>query len=339
MLFAGSDDGVYRFSGIDASDESTPTQVLDSGRVLRLRTFDARDGLFAATTTGLFHSPDGEAWTDLGVPEDRVYAVGASGDGSRLYAGTRPAHVYVAEQETAGGPDDPDGPDDSGDSDDSDDFDSRQWRECEGFQTLPSREEWRLPRHEDLAQVRDVHADPAAPDRIVAGVEVGGVHVSDDGGETWAERREGVNDDIHELHVVGPGEYVAATGFGLFRTTDGGESWTRLDEGFDQRYFRTAFSVDGTVYAAGALANSSTWDDPAADPELFALRDDTLERVAFPAPDETVTGTTAVDGALVVATHRGSVFARRGDEWDRVGDLPVAADQTGRYTPLARFEG
>jgi hypothetical protein len=330
MLLAGSDDGVYRFSDLDGSADRTAERTLASGRVMRLRTFDTLAGAFAATTTGLFHSPDGETWVDLGVPTEAVYGVGALPDG-RLYAGTRPARVYVGEFEygaDAGEPDDV-GP-------------AVEWRECEGFQTLPSREEWRLPRHDDLAQVRDLHHDPADSDRLVAGVEVGGVHVSDDGGETWVERRgddgDGVDDDVHELHVVGPGEYVAATGFGLFRTTDAGESWTRLDEGVDQRYFRTAFSLDGVAYAGGALANSSTWDDPDADPELFAVRDGSVERVGLPVADETVTGMTAVDGALAVATHRGSVFVRGDGSWERIRDLPVPGDLTGRYTPVTRIE-
>jgi len=327
MLLAGSDDGVYRFETIDGTAEPAPTKVFDSGAVQRLRTFDAVGGtrstdVFAATKTGLGYSPDGETWTDLGVPTETVYSVGASADGDRLYAGTRPARVYVAD---VGG-------------DDGFDSDAVEWRECDDFQELPSREEWQLPRHENVAQVRDVHPDSAAADRVVAGVEVGGVHASDDGGETWEERRTGVDDDIHELRVVGPGEYVAATGFGLFRTTDGGDSWTRLDDGVDQRYFRSVCEVDGVVYAGGALENSSTWNDPDADPELFAIGGDTVEPVDFPRPDETVTGMTSVDGDLVVGTHRGSVLARRNGGWDAVGDLPVGADQTGLYTPLTSVE-
>lgn len=320
MLLAGSDDGMYRLPD-RGSEESTADQVLASGRVMRLQTFDALDGVFAATTTGLFHSPDGEAWTDLAVPEERVYSVGALPDG-RLYAGTRPARVYAGTVESGAN------------AEASGDGLAVTWRECEGFQALPSREEWRLPRHESLAQVRDLHGD-AGSERLVAGVEVGGVHVSDDGGETWTERRDGVDDDIHELRVVGPGEYVAATGFGLYRSTDSGASWTRLDEGHDQRYFRSVVAVGDTVYAGGALANSSTWDDPEADPELFVCRETGVEPVAFPRPTETVTGMTADGDDLIVGTHRGSVLARRDGAWTAVGTVPTNGELTGRYTPLA----
>ncbi|MFC4358159.1 hypothetical protein ACFO0N_09380 [Halobium salinum] len=338
MVLVGSDDGVYRVPTSEVAGTADPveaTKTLDSGRVMRLRRFDGVSGAFAATTTGLYRY-DGDRWTGLGVPRERVYAVGAAADGDRLYAGTRPAHVYVADVDGRGTP-----------------TEASDWRELWGFQELPSRDEWQLPRHDDLAQVRDLHADPETSDRVVAGVEVGGVHVSDDGGETWTERRDGVDDDVHELHVTGAGEYVAATGFGLFRTSDAGRNWTRLDEDVPQRYFRAVFALDGTTYAAGALAHSATWDDDDADPALFAVRDDaigvaesggasddgdseggTLERLPLPRDDETVTGMTAVGDDLLVATHRGSLFVRRADGWGDAGAFPVDDSVTGRYTPL-----
>lgn len=320
MLLAGTDDGVHRLDGIDDKEAAVRT-VLDAGSVMRLRSFTAFDGVFGATETGLYHSPDGEAWTTLDVPREKVYAVGAAPDG-RLYAGTRPAHVYVAH---------PEGEDDLGDL---------SWRECDGFQNLPSREEWRLPRHEDLAQVRDLHVHPDAPDRVIAGVEVGGVHVSEDRGETWTERRGDAHDDVHELAVLGADEYVVATGYGLFHSDDAGRSWTRLDEGYDQRYFRSLGIVGDAVYAGGALAHTSTWLEPDADPELFVWRGgERAEPVDHPHSDETVTGITAVDGDAVVATHRGSVLRRRPDGWTVVGSLPAPDDFAGSYTPLLWVEG
>jgi hypothetical protein len=290
MLLIGSDDGVYRVTGLDRP-ESRATRVHETGRVRRVRAFEGLAGVFATTETGLYHSLDGETWTSLDGPGEKVYAVGASPDGDRLYVGTRPAHLYVAR---------PDG-DEPGED--------LTWEELDGFRELPSRDEWRLPRHENLAQVRDVHVPPEAPDRVVVGVEVGGVHVSENRGETWTERRDGANSDVHELHLMGPDEFVAATGFGLYHTTDAGRSWTRLDETHEQRYFRTVFAVDGVVYAGGALANSSTWNDADADaaPELFVSRDgETIDPVEHPRPDETVTGLTAVDGRAVAATRGGN---------------------------------
>jgi photosystem II stability/assembly factor-like uncharacterized protein len=209
-LYVGSGDGVYRVPADGAFDHAQVEHVLESERVMRLESFPSLNGLLAATAGGLSYSPDGDTWRDLEVPEPGVYSVGASPDGSRLYAGTRPAAIYVADVagEMADG--------------------ELDWRELDAFQDLPSRDDWQLPRHEDLAQVRDVHA--LEEERLVAGVEVGGVHVSDDGGRSWVERRDGMDDDVHELHVVDSETWIAACGFGAFRTDDAGESWTRLDE-------------------------------------------------------------------------------------------------------------
>ncbi|MFT4882560.1 MAG: hypothetical protein ACI8U4_000054 [Natronomonas sp.] len=323
MLLAGTADGLYRITGLDDMGETTTEVALDAGAVMRIRSFDAFEGVFAATETGLYYAADGaeNGWTNLGVPREKVYAVGAGPDG-RLYAGTRPAHLYVAETADRTGLDD-----------------ELEWRELDAFQDLPSRDDWRLPRHENLAQVRDVHVPSGASERVVAGVEVGGVHVSDDGGETWTERRDVVHDDIHELHVIGPEEFVAATGFGLFRTTDAGRSWTRLDEGYDQRYFRSVFAVDGAIYTGSALAHTATWDEADADPELFVSRaGESLEPVAHPRSDETVTGITAIGGAPVAATHHGTVLRGQDGDWTVAESLPVTDDFAGSYTPLLWVE-
>ncbi|MFB6071238.1 MAG: WD40/YVTN/BNR-like repeat-containing protein [Halanaeroarchaeum sp.] len=319
MLYAGSDDGVYRVDGIDEAGASRTTKVLDSGRVMRVRSFDGVEGLFAATASGLYHAADGEDWSRLDVPRESVYAVGASPDGSRLYAGTRPAHVYAASLEDGRVPDDP------------------EWNEREAFQELPSREEWHTPRHENLAHVRSLETHPDRPDRVVAGVEVGGVHLSDDHGRTWTERRTGTHDDVHELFVVGPEEFLTATGFGLFRTADAGRSWTRLDEHVDQRYFRSVFARDGTIYAGGGPSASPNWDD---DPEhvLLVGPPDDLQPVETPRPDELAIGWTVTDGDVLAGTHRGTLLREADSTWRVAGTVPTPGQLRGRYLPLEWVE-
>lgn len=297
-LLIGTDSGVFY---ADDTTFENAERVLDSGRVLRVRQFDAAQGIFAATKTGLYRSYDGgETWADLEMPQKEVYSVVASPDGNRIYAGTHPAHLYVSTD------------------------DGESWRELTGFQELPSRDEWYTPRHRNEAHVRSLGVHPDTPDRVIAGVEVGGVHVSDDRGETWEERRNGVHDDIHHVLVLEASEYVASCGGGLYRTRDAGVSWTRLDSDLEHRYFREAFFHDGVLYAAAARSSPGTWrGERGADAALFESQDygDTFEQVAYPGePDEVVLAWTATNGKVVAGTNEGRVLLRGGEgTWETSG--------------------
>jgi len=308
MLIAGTHDGVYRVSGIDEPGEFEYEKVLDTNPAMHVWGFDALDGVFAATRSGLYRSLNGDDWTDLGVPHEEVYSVVATPAGERLYAGTHPAHLYAC---TAFSEDSTPSPV------------KCDWREVDGFQDLPSRDEWYTPRHRNEAHIRSVGTHPDAPGRLVAGVEAGGVHLSDNDGETWEERTTDVLDDIHHLLVRGADEYVASTGFGLHRTTDTGQSWTRLDEGIEQRYFREAIDHDGVLYTGAAMGPSPHWDD-GADAVLLEARDgQTLEAVDSPRSNEVVLAWTVVGGEVIAGTNNGTLLRQRGGEWTIVGELPV----------------
>ena len=300
-LLIGTREGVFRSADGTLADVE---QVLDSGNTLRVRTFEAQESVFATTKTGLYRSEDdGATWENLGVPREEVFSVVVSPDGNRLYAGTHPAHLHVSSD------------------------DSETWTELDGFQDLPSRDEWHTPRHRNEAHIRSLGVHPDAPERVIAGVEVGGVHISDDNGETWTERSEDVQNDVHHVLVLGADEYVVSCGGGLYRTRDSGQSWTRLDDDVDHRYFREAFAADGRLYAAAARGPPGTWQgENGTDAALFESRDagETLESVSYPgAPEEFVLAWTALDGRMVAGTNEGRVIVRENDGWTMVGTVPA----------------
>lgn len=300
ILLIGTNKGIYR-AAVDDIDQ--PTQVLESKHVLRIRRF-GKD-IFAATRSGLFYSVDrGKTWSNLKVPRQEVYSVFKNIGSNKLYAGTHPAHLYASE--------------DHGNS----------WHELEGLQKLPSRESWRLPRHRNEAHVRSLGNHPEAPGRLVAGIEVGGIHVSEDAGETWTERRDGLHDDIHHVLIVGVEEYIASTGGGLYRTRDAGRSWTRLDSNLDHTYFREAFASGGRLYAAAARSAPPAWGGKrGTDSALFESTDggDHFESVPFPGqPEDFILSWTAPakdDDHVIAGTRDGNILHRTNDKWLQIGSL------------------
>jgi len=302
-LLIGTRDGVFRSADVPVED---PKQVLDSGDTPRVRTFSAVDGVFAATKSGLYRSRDeGQTWENLAVPREEVYSIVASTDGERLYAGTHPAHLYVSTDEGA------------------------TWDELEGFQDLPSRDEWHTPRHRNEAHIRSLTVHPEVPNRVIAGVEVGGIHISDDRGETWTERRDGVHGDVHHVLVLGPDSYIASTGDGLYRTDDVGQSWSRLDTDLDHRYFREAFELNGRLYAAAARSSPGTWrGENGAEAVLVESTDtgETFEERPYPGgPAEIILAWTVLDGDVVAGTNGGRLIHREPDgTWADAGQVPAS---------------
>nr|WP_252490748.1 glycosyl hydrolase [Natronococcus sp. CG52] len=310
-LLIGTQDGVYR-SRSDVLDDVE--RVLDSGVTLRVHTFGDH-GSYVTSKTGLYRSVDGGiTWDHLDVPQTEVYAVTASPDGTRLYAGTHPARLYVSTNN------------------------GKTWTELGGFQKLPSRDQWHTPRHRNESHVRSLGVHPDAPDRVIAGVEVGGVHVSDDSGETWSERRAGLESereddlqyDVHHVSVITAEEYVVSCGGGLYRTRDTGHSWTRLDADLRGPYFQEAFSSQDTLYAAAqtlppTLPMGSRYGKRDTNASLFESTDggDTFESKPYPgARDEFVSAWTVADGRVLAGTTEGRVIVRGNDTWTTLGYVP-----------------
>jgi len=204
----------------------------------------------------------------------------------------------------------------------------RSWRERESFRALPSRESWYTPQDDTTAQVSSLAIHPDAPERVFAGVERGGVFRSDDGGDTWTEQREGVDEDVHHLLMITAGTVVASTGDGLYRTEDGARSWTRLDAGHSRRYFDEALLYDGVLYTSAARGPPPSWGGPAgADAALFESTDtgDTLEQVPVPSGNREIVHAWGVhDDTVVGGTNDGSVLRRTPDGWTQAAEIPAA---------------
>ncbi len=179
-----------------------------------------KDVVYAGTQgRGILRSEDrGKTWRAAGLEGKIVKSMAVSPhDSGKLYAGTNPARVYVSH--------------DSGDS----------WIELESFRRIPGRWWWFSPAEKPYtAYVSAIALSPETPDVILAGIELGGVVRSRDGGETWSGHRKGALRDCHSLifhSTDGRLAYEAGgSGGGAASSRDGGKTWSKMKVGLDRNY-------------------------------------------------------------------------------------------------------
>jgi hypothetical protein len=178
-----------------------------------------REGvILAGTENGIFRSDDeGQTWEEVsnGLTTPHVRWMAFHPDISNLeFAGTEPANIFVSNN---GG---------------------ESWRACPEVASLRDKFNWSLPYSPEAGCVRGFAFHGS---RVYAAVEVGGVLVSNNHGETWqlAEGSDGNPDlegppeplvypDVHslEVHPSSPEVVYAPTGGGFYRSHDGGKTWT-----------------------------------------------------------------------------------------------------------------
>lgn len=111
---------------------------------------------------GVLKSQDGwRSWDRLsGVEHPKIPAIAVSPVDRAVYAGTEPSALFVSRDGGA------------------------NWRELEGMKNLPSAPTWSFPPRPWTSHVRAIALSQEDPDLILAGIELGGILRSHDGGET-----------------------------------------------------------------------------------------------------------------------------------------------------------
>jgi photosystem II stability/assembly factor-like uncharacterized protein len=214
-LYAATGDGVAR---LDGSDGRWSVQLQLEGSGAQCLAVDPADpdtvyaGLLGG---GVQRTMDGgRSWDDCHLPAPDVFSVAVSSADGAVYAGTEPSALYRS--------------DDRGGS----------WRELAGLLELPSRPTWSFPPRPWTSHVRWIAPSPHDADVLLAGIELGGLMRSTDGGETWEDHRPGAQPDVHSLawHPRAEGIAYEAGGGGAAWSEDWGKSWTAADEGRDRHY-------------------------------------------------------------------------------------------------------
>lgn len=199
-------------------------------------------------------------------------------------------------------------------------LDAELAEECEGVPIIP--------------RVTTIIIDPEDYDTVYAGIEIDGMRLSTDGGETWHNRSEGLSSqDIHGLTVVPGAEktLVAATNNDVCITTDM-HTWTPLKvrDHFPWPYCRAAFYLNGdSAKVFIGAGNGPPGDqggifymqDAAAASDAEAIRWDRSDIGMISNSTIWCFGSNpSVDGLLIACSVSGQLFLSEdnGDSWTKL---------------------
>ena len=161
-------------------------------------------------------------------------APGGADEPQRLYIGTEPGGLFRS--------------DDYGES----------FHMVDGLWGHPSRFDHWFGGGRDYPGVCSLVVDPRNSQHVYAGVSVGGVFETHDGGETWEPRNKGLNacylpdphaEVGHDPHFMlaspsNPDVLWQQNHCGVFRSTDGGQHWDDISNRDANVYFGFAIAVD-----------------------------------------------------------------------------------------------
>ncbi|MGH3146011.1 MAG: WD40/YVTN/BNR-like repeat-containing protein [Rubrobacter sp.] len=305
---------LYAAGGAVAVVENGTIELALEGRGAQCLAVDPRDPdvVYAGTSAeGMYRSRDGgSSWEELsGIEHPRVTAVAVSPADGAVYAGTEPSSLFVSRDGGA------------------------SWRELDGLKNLPSAPTWSFPPRPWTSHVRAIAPGHSDADLVVAGIELGGVVRSSDGGETWQDQRPGAYPDCHSLsgHPSTPDAFYEAAGGGFAESDDGGESWASEDEGIERRYV-WGLAVDredpGLLYVSAASGPGAAHGPGFSDAAIYRRRgpgeqwEPVLEEMAeFP---YALVAHPEISGALYAGLGDGTILRSpdAGESWGEVARVP-----------------
>ena len=198
--------------------------------------------------------------------------------------------------------------------------DGSRWQELKGVRqgaaggTFP-------PNPDFPARTRVLTKEKIGGGRLFAGIEVAGILVSDDDGQSWQAVNEGLTDpDIHQILPSKkiPGLVVTACGEGVSRSVDRGTHWEKVTPAGERTYGNALAEDDaGTIYLGITQDRPRTWtragraksaifkSAAGADWQLLAEKMSGGVTDITPAPDGDGVLVATADGEVVTVTLSG----------------------------------
>ncbi len=218
-LYIGMHDGVCAVTSADAGatwQQQPATPLAHAAARLTASAAAPRRAYLAAYEAGVYRTDDGGlTWNHLdSYPTDYAHSVLAHPtEAETVYVGSEPAAIF---RSADGG---------------------NTWEEFGGFRAVPESTEWGFHAPTRDSHVRDLRVAPDNPQRLYAGIEVGGMVSSGDGGVSWRQLP-GLDADIHCVNLSGdrPGSVYVATASAPYRSDDAGGRWELINNGLARRY-------------------------------------------------------------------------------------------------------
>lgn len=297
-LMIGTTDGVFTLQRSDKGEWSLVHRALQGCFVSSLTRRE--DGtLFAATHgVGVARSDDrGRSWRWIneGLGQFDIWAarVVRLHGRERLFAGTMPAHLFVSE-------------------------DGERWRELPALRQVPSVSHWFFPPPPHLGHVKEIVGHQ---DRLMVGIEVGALLVSNDEGASFTELPvdPDVRDiDLHHIavHPAVPDRIIISNGLAnLMTSEDRGKTWRRgpTVPGLDYPDPLVMHPDDpNLLFVAGAVGWPNHWYKLGRSRTKIARSRDggkTWQRLLGGLPD----GQRAIFGAMTIEAWDGGFAVYAGD--------------------------
>jgi hypothetical protein len=292
MLFICTRDRLVRLGGDGIVEPSLEAATCVTARGSRVLAGTRGNGAFAS-------ADGGDTWDHVELPEQDVFSVAISAADGALYAGTEPSRVFVAR-------------------------DGGAWEELEALQDIPSRDRWSFPPRPWTHHVRWIAPDPQRAERLLVGIELGGLMYTDDGGATFADHRPGAKLDVHGIawHPSAAGRAYQAAGDGAAWSRDGGQTWEPAETGRDLRYC-WALAVDPEQpdrwYVSASSGPRAAHSGRHARGRLYRW-DGAWQALDLP-PDSMPYALVVTDGTLIAGLSDGRLLrsADDGESWDELG--------------------
>ncbi len=219
LIYVGMHDGICAVTSADGGtnwNQGPATSLPHAAARVSVSPVKHHRAWLAAYEAGVYRTDNGGAtWARAdSYPSDYAHSVLADPSNSDgVYVGSEPAALFRS--------------DDGGVS----------WEECRGFREVPESSNWGFHAPTRDSHVRDLAVSSGDANLLYAGIEVGGVVRSSDGGKSWRQLP-GLDDDIHCLHIGADRQrrVYAATASSPYRSSDGGDSWEKINDGLARRY-------------------------------------------------------------------------------------------------------